>query len=74
MTKLIIVIHKMNENVKRYTRYAGNMKDINSIVYETLSNNGIVDELAIDCASWCELAPIGDSYSEEDFDVYVEED
>lgn len=41
-------------------------------VFDVLYRNGIEDEKAIDCASWCELAVDGETYNEEEFDVYVE--
>ncbi|MEZ3438660.1 MAG: hypothetical protein K1W18_07250 [Oscillospiraceae bacterium] len=46
---------------------------INETIYSILTRYGIDDETAIDCACWCELATIGESYNEENFDIYVEE-
>ena len=48
--------------------------DKNEKVYDTLTQNGIDVERAIECASWVELAEYGESYNEEDFDVYVSEE
>lgn len=59
---------------KTVTRYANNKWDINERVYNTLTQNGISEELAIDCASWVELATYGESYNEVDFDVYISEE
>ena len=68
--KVIIDIHK--DKNKTVTRYAPNGYEMHDKVFDTLYNNGIEEEKAIDCASWCELACDGESYNEEDFDVYVE--
>lgn len=70
MTKFEIVIHKPHTVV---TRYGNNAGDINERIYDTLTNHGVNEELAMDCACWCELADYGESYNENDFDVYVTE-
>lgn len=59
---------------KKVTRYASDINDINEKVYDTLTRNGISEELAIDCANWAELAIHGESYNEETFDVYISEE
>lgn len=69
--KIEIVIHNPHEKI---TRYANNPYDINEKVSSVLIKYGIDEELAIDCACWCELATYGESYNEENFDVYVDED
>lgn len=66
--KFEIVIHKPHKAIMRYANNAG---DKNNRIYDTLSRNGIHEETAIDCASWCELAADGESYNTEEFDVYV---
>lgn len=70
--KFTIVLHK--ERVKEITRYEKDPHDINKSIFEILTGNGIDAETAVDCASWCEIADPDDSYNEEDFDVYVEEE
>lgn len=59
---------------KTVTRYANNKWDINERVYNTLTQNGISEELAIDCASWAESTTYGESYNEAAFDVYISEE
>lgn len=41
-------------------------------VYYFLCRNGIKHELAADAQSWTELACAGETYNEEDFDIYME--
>ncbi|MCM1061229.1 MAG: hypothetical protein NC452_13210 [Eubacterium sp.] len=73
MITLRIVIHKMHKRVKDITKHVKeNASDINRTVYDTLTQYGIDVETAIDCASWCELAPVGDSYSTDELDVYID--
>ncbi len=48
-------------------------REINKNIFHTLTRYGVDEETAIDCASWGELATIGESYNTENFDVYVEE-
>ena len=69
--KIEIVFSKPH---KKVTRYASNIGGKNEKVYDTLTQNGIDVERAIECASWVELAEYGESYNEEDFDVYVSEE
>jgi len=69
--QLIIVIHKPYKSI---TKYASHSKEVHDIVYNTLTRYGIDTFQAIECASWCEIAPIGESYNEENFDVYIEDD
>lgn len=69
--KIQIVIHNPHKNIVMHVK---NTRDINPCVYDALTDHGVDDELAIDCACWCELADYGDSYNEENFDVYIEED
>lgn len=72
--KAIIVIHKLNEKVRECTLYdLRDMNDINERVYNALTRFGISEEMAIECASWAELSVDGDSFNEDDFDVYIEE-
>lgn len=68
--KIIIVIHNPHKAITRIAHSAG---DINNKVYETLTKYGIDEIKAIDCANWCELASYGESYNEDNFDVYIEE-
>lgn len=70
--KIQIVIHNPHANIVQHV--SGNARDINSFVYNTLMDYGIDEKLAIDCASWAEIADYGDSYNERDFDVYIEDD
>lgn len=67
--KITIVKHSPHKSI---THYESDMNEINAKVYNTLTKYGIEEEKAIDCASWCELACDGESYNEDDFDVYVE--
>lgn len=69
--KIIIVIHNPHKAITRIAHSAG---DINNKVYETLTKYGIDEIKAIDCASWCELASYGESYNEDNFSVYIEEE
>jgi hypothetical protein len=69
--KIIIVIHNPH---KAITRIAHDAADINGKVYETLTKYGIDEKEAIECASWCELASYGESYNEDNFSVYIEEE
>lgn len=69
--KIIIVIHNPHKAITRIAHSAG---DINNKVYETLTKYGIDEIKAIDCASWCELASYGESYNEDNFDAYIEEE
>lgn len=69
MTKIQIVIHNPHKNIVRYA----SGRDINETVYSVLEKHGIDTETASDCACWCELATIGESYNEENFDVYIED-
>lgn len=72
MVKITIAINKNNENTKTYTYCGASGFDMHYKVYDTLCNNGIDEFLAMECASWCELAGDGESYNEDDFDVYFE--
>lgn len=74
--KITIVIHNPHKEIVRYVR---NTAEINDVVCETLTRNGIDYTDAIECASWCEQATYGESYNEDDFDnknfsAYVEDD
>lgn len=71
--KIQMVIHNPHRKVVAITKYANTVREINEVIYETLTKHGIDEEIAIDCASWCELATDGESYNEENFDVYLEE-
>ncbi len=67
-----IVIHKMHEKCKVIERrLKENARLINNTIYKVLTHYGIDIETAIDCACWCELATIDESYSTEELDVYV---
>lgn len=75
MIKLTFVSHKDNEKVKTIAKYVkGNAYDINECIYNTLTAWGIDEEIAIDCASWGELAGIGESYNMDGFDLYIEDE
>lgn len=41
-------------------------------VYYFLTENGVEHELAADAQGWTELATEGETYNEEDFDIYME--
>lgn len=43
-------------------------------IYDNLTANGIEHELAADAAAWCSLADLEESYNEELFDIYIEEE
>ncbi len=74
MIKIEFVLHKPGEKVKKIAKYAkGNPGDINETVFGTLYDWGIDEEIAIDCASWAELAAIGESYNLDYLDVYIED-
>ena len=75
MFKITAVLHKENEKVKTIAKYVrGNAWDINESIYNTLTAWGIDEEIAIDCASWGELAGIGESYNMDDFDLYIDDE
>lgn len=66
--RIEIVIHNPHRS---YVRYEESAKDINEAVYDILTLHNINEATAIDCACWCELATDGESYNEENFDVYI---
>lgn len=75
MVNFKIVIQKMHEKCKVIEKtLKENPSVINDTIYTILTHYGIDTETAIDCACWCELAIIGDSYNTDEFDVYVEEE
>ena len=75
MIKITVVLQKENEKVKTIAKYVrGNAWDINESIYNTLTAWGIDEEIAIDCASWGELAGIGESYNMDDFDLYIDDE
>ena len=71
--RIQMVIHNPHKKVVDITKCANTAREINKVVYDTLTKHGVNEETAIDCASWCELATDGESYNEENFDVYLEE-
>lgn len=71
MVKFTIVIHKPYKEIIK--RLEENSKVINRTIYDILTRYGIDNETAIDCANWCELAVVGDSYNTENLDVYIED-
>lgn len=74
MINFKIVIHKHKERCKVIERrLKENASVINYTIYDVLTYYGIDIKTAIDCACWCEYAAIDESYSTDDFDVYVEE-
>lgn len=75
MIKLTFVLHKDYEKVKTIAKYVKeNAYDINESIYNTLAAWGIDEEIAIDCASWGEIAEIGESYNMDDFDLYIDDE
>lgn len=42
-------------------------------VYDFLLDNGIAHELAQDASAWTELACVDETYNEDEFDVYMQE-
>lgn len=66
--RINIVIHKPHKSI---VSYVNNSRDINETVYNILTSHKVEEEIAIDCSSWCELATDGESYNEENFDVYI---
>lgn len=71
MVTFTIVIHKPYKEITEHLEE--NASVINETIYNILTRYGIDEETAIDCACWCELATIGESYNTENLDVYVEE-
>ena len=71
--RIQMVIHNPHRKVVAITKHANTAREINKVVYDTLAKHGVDEEIAIDCASWCELATDGESYNEQNFDVYLEE-
>ncbi len=69
--KIHIVIHDPHKSIIRCINDAPCV--IRELLYNILINHGIDEELAINCANWAETASYGDSYNEQDFDVYIEE-
>ena len=74
MIKVTVDLHKEGEKPFKITYRAGSGYYMHDKIFDFLYRNGIKEELAIDAASWCELAEDGMSYMEEDFDLYVEPD
>ena len=72
MITFTIVIHKPYKKITKHLKE--NAKIIKETIYDTLTQYGINEETAIDCSGWCELASVGESYSTDDFDVYLEEE
>ena len=71
MITFTIVIHKPYKEITKHVEE--NASIINEAIYSILTRYGIDDETAIDCASWCDFATIGESYNTENLDVYIEE-
>lgn len=75
MINFKIVIHKNKEKCKVIERrLKEDPRVINNTIYDILTDYGIDIETAIDCASWCELAAVDDSYNTDELDVYVIEE
>ena len=72
MMKVILVIHKNNEKVKTYHYTASSGQYMHDKVFDALYRDNIEEFTCIEAASWCELACDGESYNEEEFDIYVE--
>lgn len=74
MIELIFVLHNENERVHSISkRVKENSSEINDVVFSTMTAWGISEDIAIDCASWAELATVGESYALNNFDLYIEE-
>lgn len=71
MVTFKIVIHRPYKEITEHLKE--NASAINETIYSILTRYGIDEETAIDCACWCELATIGESYNTENLDVYIEE-
>ena len=75
MIKVLFVLHRNGEKKKSLAKYVKeNANDINETVFRTLYAWGVKEETAIECASWAELAAIGESYNTDDLDVYIEDE
>ena len=64
-----LVMHKPHKVIGVQPK---SMNDINKKIYSKLTENGVSSTSAIDAANWAEVACIGESYNEEMFDIYVE--
>lgn len=71
--KFKVVIHQLGKRVSEKEFVLKNYKDLHYDIYYFLTDNGISEWEAIECARWCELATCGETYNAENFDVYVEE-
>lgn len=69
MIKIEIALYIPDKAITLYVKKKE--KDIKEAVYSRLTQYGIDEERAIECASWCELAIIGEGYYEDDFDVFI---
>lgn len=70
--KVKLVIHKNNEKIHTYNLTAPVGYDMHDKVFDLLYMNNIEEFTCIEAASWCELACDGETYNEEEFDIYVE--
>lgn len=68
--KFTVVFNKRHEVV---VKSASNSYEKHEIIYNTLTSHDVDVNIAMDCASFCELAAAGETYNEADFDVYIEE-
>lgn len=72
MMKVELVIHKNNKKPQTYHYTASNGYNMHDKVFDALYRNNIEEFTCIEAASWCELACDGETYNEEEFDIYVE--
>lgn len=70
MMKAKVVIHNKGGHGRTFNAPSG--YEMHDKVFDYLYDNGIDELKAIECASWCELACDGESFNEEEFDVYIE--
>jgi len=47
------------------------VREVNSKVFEALKERRVDTEKAIDCASWCELACVGETYDGGSFEITI---
>lgn len=73
MIKITFTFCKTGEketNIAKYVRE--DPGEINETVFYALYNRGVTEKEAIECASWAELATIGESYALARKDIFVE--
>lgn len=73
MIKIAFTFYKPGEKKKNIAKYVReDPGEINKTVFYVLYNRGVPEKEAIECASWAELATIGETYALDRRDIYVE--